>query len=1158
MRQHWLAIVCLSLVGCGGGGGSEPSKSTPVAVDLSVNALEDKSVSFAVLGSGARQLIYRIQEAPQHGTIVGVLPDVVYEPNKDYFGADSFTYTVSDGASTSPAARVNINIAPVNDPPRAHALQLATIATTPVELSLSADDIDSDTLNHRVLTPPAGGALNGNTPNLVYTAHPNFYGTDTFTFVSNDGSSDSQVSTVSIIVLRNNNGSSGGSGDNNDTPDDPNDPNPQPDNNTPTANSFAVTTPEDGELELQLSGQSPTQSGLVYQITQNPARGQLIGTPPLLRFRPNANYHGSDQFSYTVNNGHAESSPATVSITITSVNDPPLAHSMTLAVNQDTASPLQLMATDIDSNVLTYVITQQPTHGLLSGTPPTLSYQPDNGYTGADLVEFTVTDNAGASNSASVIFNIIPSVNDPQATNEAPIAAPLTLQTNEDSDLQIALLGTDTDSSTLSYEITQQPQQGTLIGVAPSLTYRPAANVNGVDSFSYRVSDGVSQSAPATVAIAITPVNDSPSAKSLSVITDQEKTLTIALQASDIDSSNLIYTVLSLPAQGTLSGNPPALTYLPNAGFFGTDSFTYKANDGQANSTVATITITVNKVNKPPQSKSITAAVDEDGQVPLQLQATDPDSTTLSYRITRDPAHGIISGIAPNITYSPAVNYSGPDSFEYTASDGFATSNVAVVALTVTPINDAPTTLSEDLSTRLETPLVLQLKGDDIDGDALNYAISSSPTHGQLSGIPPQLTYIPNNGYSGRDTFTFTASDTQLQSPVATINIDVINNLPPVLSGDPPSTIKANLTYNFKPTVSDPDGDTLTFAATNLPLWLTLNSQTGLLSGIPSNNDVGITPMITLSVKDSHFTVGLPLFQITVQQNPWEIKANMMSNKRRAVAINLDGKIHIIGGASDIDGALTAFAGKLHNVYDTSNNSWIAEPPLNTGLIELTGHAIDGKLYVFGGLGVGGTFANSTQIYDPASTSWGAGQTMPTTRARFTSNVIHDIVYVAGGVTSNWLNTNTLEAYDPSSNTWSKKAAMPAKCSQLASAVLNDKLYVMGGWCDTTSKAVYVYDPTSDQWTTGKSMNQARRYHVAEALSNTIYVMGGYGDAGLDSAEEYDPASDTWTPISQLLKTKFAMSAAAHAGLLYLFGGQSDNQMFTNHTWVYDPAKEQP
>ena len=138
-----------------------------------------------------------------------------------------------------------------------------------------------------------------------------------------------------------------------------------------------------------------------------------------------------------------------------------------------------------------------------------------------------------------------------------------------------------------------------------------------------------------------------------------------------------------------------------------------------------------------------------------------------------DPAHGTLSGTAPNLTYTPTAGYSGPDSFAFTVDDGQLTSAQATVSIDVVEGNAAPSANDESIATVKDTAVAIRLSGSDPDGDELTYSVVTNPAHGTLSGTAPNLTYVPAAGYTGGDSFTFKANDGDLDSNMATISMTV-------------------------------------------------------------------------------------------------------------------------------------------------------------------------------------------------------------------------------------------------------------------------------------------------------------------------------------------------------------------------------------------------
>jgi VCBS repeat-containing protein len=265
---------------------------------------------------------------------------------------------------------------------------------------------------------------------------------------------------------------------------------------------------------------------------------------------------------------------------------------------------------------------------------------------------------------------------------------------------------TDADGNSLSAVKVSDPANGTVtLNADGSFTYTPDANFNGADSFTYKANDGTADSNVATVNITVTDGNDAPVAVDDSATTAEDTPLTVAAPGvvgndTDTDGNSLSAVKVSDPANGTVTVNADgSYTYTPNANFNGGDSFTYKANDGSADSNVATVNITVTAVNDAPVAvdDAYTTAFDTPitvGAPGVLANDTDAEGSTLTAGSASDPAGGSVTLSADgSFTYTPDPAFNGTDTFTYAASDGQGGSDVATVTIAVgSPTG--PTTLT--------------------------------------------------------------------------------------------------------------------------------------------------------------------------------------------------------------------------------------------------------------------------------------------------------------------------------------------------------------------------------------------------------------------------------------------------------------------------------
>ncbi len=197
--------------------------------------------------------------------------------------------------------------------------------------------------------------------------------------------------------------------------------------------------------------------------------------------------------------------------------------------------------------------------------------------------------------------------------------------------------------------------------------------------------------------------------------------------------------------------------------------------------------LTVIQPNRAPVAVPQSLSVDEDNALPIKLLAADADGDLLSYTIGI-PTNGTVTGTAPNLIYQPNSNFHGADSFTFKVNDGKTDSTIATISITVVPVNDPPVAQSQSASVDEDHSLSLTLVAADVDGDILTYTFTA-PTHGVLTGTPPNLTYKPSTNYFGTDSFTFTAKDAQVDSAAATVSITIVsvNDAPIAIAQAKPS-----------------------------------------------------------------------------------------------------------------------------------------------------------------------------------------------------------------------------------------------------------------------------------------------------------------------------------------------------------------------------------
>jgi hypothetical protein len=655
-------------------------------------------------------------------------------------------------------------------------------------------------------------------------------------------------------------------------------------NSAPVADAQEVTTDEDTDLPITLSGSDADDDALTFEVHSQPLYGTLAGDAPNLIYTPNENFDKSDSFEFVVNDGELDSEPALVAITVTPVNDAPIAHAQTVSLNEDESKAIVLSATEVDDeDELTYEIISEPNSGILDGSPPNMTYTPAANYYGPDSFEFKVSDGIADPSSALITIVVNP-------VNDTPVAADDTAATGEDNPVVINVLANDedVDGDALSVSDYTQPVYGTVDDHGDgTFTYTPFLNYYGNDSFSYTLSDGAGGTDAAVVNIIINPINDAPVAKGQSPELDEDETISIVLSVSDAENDDLTYEITG-PSQGTLSGTAPNLTYTPGADYYGMDEFTFTASDGQLTSNTATVTLIIFAVNDAPVAEGKTVELDEDQTYNIVLSATDVEDDPLTYAVSSEPSYGTLSGTAPNLTYTPNADYNGPDSFTFTANDGDLTSSSATVNFIIYAVNDAPVASDNSVMLDEDKAAFADLIAWDVDNDLseLTYEIVVGPAHGELSGTAPNLIFTPVDDYNGSDTFTFTASDGPLTSNVATVTllINAVNDAPVANAGSDQTVSRLDTVTLDGSGSKDVDGDELSFRwrFTSRP-----SGSTAVLSGSSSVGPSFIADLtgdyeIELIVKDELIDSEPDL--VTITANPRMVTVPDVRNLKQAVA----------------------------------------------------------------------------------------------------------------------------------------------------------------------------------------------------------------------------------------------------------------------------------
>ena len=742
-------------------------------------------------------LRYLLVALPQHGTLSGSAAHLTYTPDPDFYGVDRFVFKTNDGKIDSDPKTVTVDVEARNDAPVVKDIAVETSEDSSIEIQPKAGDIEGDRLSYRLVAQPENGQVTIVDRHFVYTPNKGFAGKETFQYLANDGKLDSNIATVTVDVVHV--------------------------NHLPNAIDKTFEIMEDATLRQQFATTDSDGDPLTYRIVQPANMGEAsFDTSGVLTYHPEPDRSGTDTIQYVINDTHADTAPATITINILAQNDAPVAQNLQKETDEDKEVSFTLEVSDVDNTAFTYTIVQQPQNGSLSLNGAQVRYTPNPGFSGSDMFLYKANDGASDSNVATVEIVV-------REINHVPQGYDQSVSVVEDSEKEITLAGSDSDGDALTYHYTQ-PAHGSLSGSAPSLLYRPQAGYVGSDSFTYRINDGSVDSAQYTISIEVTQKpNNRPEAEDLNISLSEDQNRTFDLQATDADQQTLTYRIVSEPDHGTLVQNGSSITYQPQANYYGSDHFSYVANDGNEDSAKATVTLEIAAVNDKPVAFDAPYTLYEDNNLSITLQGSDVEDSTLFYSVSA-PQHGAVACSGAACTYTPQADYNGQDSFTFTVTDAAgAISDAATISLTIVPQNDAPVANDDSIETREDQNATITLRATDPDSSTLTYQIETEPQHGTVTVTGDQALYQPEANYNGTDSFSFIVKDDEnLTSNSARVDINVIsvNDAP---TADPQSVpVDEDSQVSITLRGSDTDGDTLTYEIVDQPSF-------GALSGTPPN-----------------------------------------------------------------------------------------------------------------------------------------------------------------------------------------------------------------------------------------------------------------------------------------------------------------------------------
>ena len=816
--------------------------------------------------------------------------NVTFTPAPGFTGSSSISYTVNDNdGATSNAATITVT---VNAPPVAVNDSALTQLNTPVTLSVTGNDSDSDGVIGAAtvdLDPSTGGQQStfvvagegtfsdDGSGNVTFTPEVGFTGVSTISYTVNDNDGGlSNAATISVRV--------------NDPPVAVNDSVVTPVNRAVTLSVIANDSDSDGVIDAATVDLDPSTAGQQSTFVVAGEGTFSDDGSGNVTFTPEAGFTGVSTIPYTVNdNDGGASNTAAIAVTVQpgpAANDDAVVTSLDTPVTFDitvndiaSANPLDPSSVDLDpatpGQQTTFAVASQGTFSV--DALGNVTFTPETGFTGTVDISYTIEDIVGGVSNAAAIrvrVNAPPTAGDDSAVT--PVDTPVTLSVianDADTDGSIDAASVDLDPATAGRQTTFAIAGEGVFSVddAGNATFTPELGFTGVSSASYTVNDNDGDASNAA-AIDIT-VLAGPAANDDSASTQMDVAVTFDILANDVGGGSSIdpttvdldpsaagqQNSLVAAGEGTFSVDAAGnVTFTPEAGFTGASSVTYVVDDALGStSNVATITVTV---NAPPTAVDDSALTPHNTPVTVSVVANDNDSdgSIDPASVDLDPAaagqqttfsvagEGVYSvDGSGQVTFTPEANFVGVSTISYAVNDNDgAVSNLASIQVTV--LNSGPLANDDTAHTPAGTPVAIPVlaNDNDPDGDVLSLTLTpvTAPSNGVVTLLADgNVIYTPDAGFSGVDAFVYEVCDgfgaCDTAQVAVTVSATDADNMPPTAVADNSHTLQDTpVDVIVLPNDVDPEGQLLTVTSPANPA----TTQGGVFS--VTNNIITYTP----------------------------------------------------------------------------------------------------------------------------------------------------------------------------------------------------------------------------------------------------------------------------------------------------------------------------
>ncbi len=758
----------------------------PVANDDRRGCSFNESVSVDVLSNdtglddGVKGLLVTTQ--PVNGTVkVNANNTITYTPNNGYIGQEVFGYQVCDNDDDCASANVIITVKPgINVVPVAVADKDTTYVNVPSTINVLANDsgLDDGFGSIIITVKPQFGKVVVNTNRTVtYTPSNLFMGTDAFKYRVADVDGDYSEAMVDVVVLE------------------------RPDFK-PVANndSRGCSFNQPVTVDVLSNDTDLDDSPVVVTIKSNPLKGDVLVNPDnTVTYTPEADYVGIQTFEYTVTDADGDADDAVVTINVKAgINIVPVAVADKDTTYVNVPSTINVLANDsgLDDGFDSITISVKPQFGkVVVNSNRTVTYTPSNLFKGTDAFKYRVADVDGDYSEAIVDVVVL------ERPDFKPVANDDRRGCSFNQPLTVDVLSNDTglDDSPVVVTIKSNPLKGgVLVNPDNTVTYTPEADYVGIQSFEYTVTDADGDADDAVVTINVKAgINIVPVAVADMATTYVNVSSTINVLANDSGFDDgfgsIIITVKPQFGQVVVNANR-TVTYTPFNMFIGEDSFKYRVEDLDGDCAEANVDVVV--LDKPDfkpvaNDDSRGCSFNQPVTVDVLSNDTDLDDSPVAVTIKTNPLQGAVLLNPDNtVTYTPATDYVGIQTFEYTVTDADGDADDAVVTINVKEgINIVPIAVDDNVSTLFNVSVDINVLANDsgLDDGFKSLSIFKSPSFGEATvNANRTVKYTPGNMFVGTDVFQYLIEDVDGDRAVATVTVSVIDrpNYKPVANDD--------------------------------------------------------------------------------------------------------------------------------------------------------------------------------------------------------------------------------------------------------------------------------------------------------------------------------------------------------------------------------------